>query len=310
MKKYAISYVETMVSRGCNLSCMGCTSFCDYPHTGVFAWKDVEKDFLSWSQIIEPEVIGLIGGEPLLNPEIFIWIEGIRKYFEKSFILLVTNGLLYSKLEGVIYKLISNSPSKLMISLHKNEEEIKKCIEEIIKRSKYRFIKRVNHEELTNIEYILYDKTKKFSIQLRETDKFLKRYIGYGKDIFPYETNDFADAFKICVDRPIIYKGELFRCGKIPFVQETLRLMGKDDDENAMGLWKKCLEYEALRCNDNEEKKHAFFSSLHSPVPVCSTCPTEQDNAMILHKENVYSKEDWHLKFLAQETSYEKSSIN
>jgi len=93
MDKVKIDYYEVLVNRVCNLKCIGCTSFCVYPHGGTPDWEKVKLDIIKWSQILEVKNIGLLGGEPLANPKFYDWLVGIRNILKESFILLVTNGI-------------------------------------------------------------------------------------------------------------------------------------------------------------------------------------------------------------------------
>jgi|GEM_PF-2088170 len=294
MEKFKISYLETMVSWGCNLSCIGCTNFCDYPHNGFPNWGSVERDLLGWSNVIEAEVFALMGGEPLLNSHLEQWIAGVRKIFPDSFILLITNGVLLYKKEKIVKSMIEHSPGRIMITLHKDEEKIIKSVESIIKNIGYRFIKRDQHERLVDIEYLLFNKKKQFSIHIKETDKFTKRYQGYGDFIYPYNTKDIEKAFKLCVDRPLLYNGKIFRCGKIPLVEKTLKLTGQIFSEKDILPWKICFEYPGLHYLDDSEKMQSFFDSLHKAEQVCMTCPCQGDDYIINHKENVYNKSILH----------------
>lgn len=94
-----IPYFETHITEACNLKCRGCS------HFSVFAkpkHKDIaefEREFKRLSEIEEIGIIRLMGGEPLLNPDFMEYCRIVRKYFPKTSISLVTNGILGHKLE-------------------------------------------------------------------------------------------------------------------------------------------------------------------------------------------------------------------
>lgn len=294
MEKFKITYLETMVSWGCNLSCVGCTNFCDYRHHGFPDWGNVEQDLYGWSKVIEPEVFALMGGEPLLNPHLKQWICGVRKIFPNSFILLITNGVLLNKKAEIVKTMIEHTPGRIMITLHKDEEKIIESVESIIKNSDYRFIKKDQHERLIDIKYLLFNKEKQFSIHIKETDEFTKRYKGYGDRIYPYNTNNIEEAFKLCVDRPLLFNGRIYRCGKIPLVEKTLKLTGQSSSLKDALPWKICTDYTGLYYLDDNKKMQIFFDNLHKAEQVCMTCPGVNDDYIIDHKRNVYSKSELH----------------
>lgn len=297
MEKFKVSYLETMVSWCCNLSCIGCTNFCDYPHKGFPDWNCVEEDLKGWSSVIEPEIFSLMGGEPLLNPSLDCWIDGVRRIFPNCFLMLITNGILLEKNIDILRSMMDHAPAKILITLHKDEEKIMKSVQSLIKTTGMRFIKKDKHEPLVDLEYLLFSRNKQFSIHMKETDAFTKRYQGYGRFIFPYDTKDMQAAFNICVDRPFLYHGKIYRCGKIPLVKKTLELTGQIALEKEMADWKTCFDYSGIHYRDDYEKMSAFFEKLHKAESVCMTCPCVEDDCSIKHKENVYSKKEWLEKF-------------
>ena len=94
-----IPYFETHITEACNLKCRGCS------HFSVFAkpkHKDIaefEREFKRLAEIEEIGIIRLMGGEPLLNPDFMEYCRIARKYFPRTAISLVTNGILGYKLE-------------------------------------------------------------------------------------------------------------------------------------------------------------------------------------------------------------------
>jgi len=68
--------------------------------------KVFEKDFARLSKLLNAKVdrIGLMGGEPLLHPQINDFLYIARKYFPKTELQLVTNGILLLKQTEVFWK--------------------------------------------------------------------------------------------------------------------------------------------------------------------------------------------------------------
>ncbi|MHB8138600.1 MAG: radical SAM protein [Smithellaceae bacterium] len=94
MKNFSVPLVEH-----CNLRCCGCDHFAplaepEFAEMGVF-----ENDFARLSYLVngEMEKIGLMGGEPLLHPKVKDFLYIARRYFQKSRIRIVTNGVLLLK---------------------------------------------------------------------------------------------------------------------------------------------------------------------------------------------------------------------
>ena len=92
-----LEFLEVMLTSACNLSCHGCTTFSDLKHQGYVSWVDGKSWLEKWRTRLNIQAVGVIGGEPLMNPEIRDWIQGIRDLLPNAQIRFVTNGLLLKK---------------------------------------------------------------------------------------------------------------------------------------------------------------------------------------------------------------------
>lgn len=87
-----LRYAEFYITNVCNLNCQNCNRFNNYAFSGHQRWNDHAEAYQQWSQILDFNVIGIIGGEPLLNPDFPAWLENIATLWPNSKILIVTNG--------------------------------------------------------------------------------------------------------------------------------------------------------------------------------------------------------------------------
>ncbi|MCL2120056.1 MAG: radical SAM protein [Planctomycetaceae bacterium] len=85
--------LEINVACECNLKCSHCSHFCDRM-SGLVPVEKLAEDFRTWNSKLAPGKIRLIGGEPLLHPELDIVIRETKSHWPNSQIELVTNGLL------------------------------------------------------------------------------------------------------------------------------------------------------------------------------------------------------------------------
>lgn len=92
----------------CNINCAGCDHFSPLSEPKLEE-PGVWENLLARLQYLLPDRINsfsLLGGEPLLNPDILTFCYLTRLYFPKSHIILKTNGtLLYNKEESFYSKL-------------------------------------------------------------------------------------------------------------------------------------------------------------------------------------------------------------
>ena len=94
-----IPYFETHITEACNLKCRGCSHFSVFAKPKHKDLAEFEREFKRLSEIEEIGIIRLMGGEPLLNPNFMEYVRIARRYFPKTSISLVTNGILGHKLK-------------------------------------------------------------------------------------------------------------------------------------------------------------------------------------------------------------------
>lgn len=97
--KANINFVDIHLTEHCNLNCQCCNHFSQLAEPEFANIEAFERDIKRLSELSNGEVniIHLMGGEPLLNPNCEIFFELTRKYFDKTEIKLVTNGILLLK---------------------------------------------------------------------------------------------------------------------------------------------------------------------------------------------------------------------
>lgn len=88
-------YFEIHLSDHCNLNCIGCSHYSPLFEPAFCNLKQLEENVCKLSKIADQfETIRLLGGEPLLNPEIVEAFRIVRRYFKKAKIKLITNGIM------------------------------------------------------------------------------------------------------------------------------------------------------------------------------------------------------------------------
>jgi len=90
-----LEYVETHLVDHCNMNCCGCSHFSPLAEP-TFADLDVfARDMASLARLFRSiRTIRLMGGEPLLHPQVDQFLVCARNLFPRSRIHLVTNGVL------------------------------------------------------------------------------------------------------------------------------------------------------------------------------------------------------------------------
>ena len=126
-----LDYVEFYITNVCNLNCADCNRFNNYHFTGHQRWKDYDNVYDEWKEVVDLSYITILGGEPLLNPDINKWIKGIRNKWLAP-IEITTNGTrlnfvkdLYSTILDSIY---INSRRKIDIVVRVNSHNVKNSV--------------------------------------------------------------------------------------------------------------------------------------------------------------------------------------
>ena len=92
--------ISVHLTEHCNLNCAYCDHNCPVAEQGFSDIDQFEYDFIILSKLTNGQVeqIKLLGGEPLLNPDIIHYMQIVRQYIPISFIRIITNGILLTKM--------------------------------------------------------------------------------------------------------------------------------------------------------------------------------------------------------------------
>lgn len=127
--------LETHLVDHCNLKCKGCSHFAPLVNGKVFADIEVfKRDFYRLKQLFEHIYeIRLMGGEPLLHPELMTFSKFIRDLYPNTNISIYTNGILLLKMQDEFWKTCSENNILVKITYYPidlNVAEIKRIAKE------------------------------------------------------------------------------------------------------------------------------------------------------------------------------------
>ena len=269
--RHSIKRLDFNVAYACNLSCKGCISLSDFDRRGVESLKDIQKQCETWSKILDPSVISIFGGEPLMHPRIQEVLEAIRGAWPGAIIRLITNGYLLRKHDPETW--FRFRPMEMQVSVHRHDHEqmITKEIKRIVSCRKHWRATRSwsgGHKqlELSNKDLSIYK--SRFKI-------FVMPYRIEGGEIKPFNS-DPEKAHSICgsPDVPILYRNKLYKCAPLPNILDidkgkhyTYQGVGPDDDVGTL------------------------VNNINKPESVCAMCPEHQDHSIDhFNKDNVHVK--------------------
>jgi organic radical activating enzyme len=292
-----LKYVEIMASYACTLSCAGCTNYSNFNYSGYPAWAPTRDQIAEWTALMHFEAFGIIGGEPLLNPEIRTWIYGIRALLPATTELsLVTNGTRLEHVPDLVRWMADNAPSKLTVVPHLGESVIAPQVRQMVEATGLSF-------EQSRDSYQDVDGTRQTQTRYRLADPavlvevfrprfFVKSYQGFGADMRPWNHNNPKAAIEICPCRycPLLYEGRLYKCSQIALLRDhlgRLGLLGADD-------WQPYLSYRGVSPADSAPELDRFVRRFGVPESICAMCPAEPaGEAWIDHGAEVSTRSDW-----------------
>ena len=129
-KKQELKYIEVITNDHCNLKCRACSHFANLAKPHIISLKQYESDLKEITKKFLIKQIRIMGGEPLLHPQINNIMQITRHYIKTTEIDLVTNGILLSEQDETFWNTVINCQIKLDISQYPiNNEPYEKTYE-------------------------------------------------------------------------------------------------------------------------------------------------------------------------------------
>ena len=82
--------LECHVAHGCNLFCTGCTHFSQESYSGRHTVQSFREEVAPWSKRLLPQHFLILGGEPMLNPDLAAICAEARRLWPEVNLILVT----------------------------------------------------------------------------------------------------------------------------------------------------------------------------------------------------------------------------
>ena len=121
---------ETDVVGHCNLNCRSCYHFSPLAENDFVKTEVFEKDFARLSELAgrDNDNIDIMGGEPLLHPELTTLMEIARKYFDGP-VNIVTNGLLLEHMSDAFWESCNKNNIRIIVTRYPVKLNIKRIKE-------------------------------------------------------------------------------------------------------------------------------------------------------------------------------------
>ena len=293
-----IPNIEFYITNVCNLACKNCNRFNDHDFRGWQRWDDYESQYRQWSNHVRLQRITILGGEPLLNPTICDWIDGINSLWGKS-VQVLTNGTRLNHVPNLYDRMVKFSDPKLPwvknwigVSLH-NEKDRERCFSEIEK-----FLQgtvtyynatdpiNVNQAYTWGAQHAFVD-SNGMRVHVWEYDSFYRAAVQKTLDgKFTLFNNDAVQAHQACGFAQYkcyhFIRAKLYKCGPVALFPEFDQQHTFDISEQDRRLLN---SYLALSANDFDTRGQEFLSHIDDVIPQCKFCPTHNNQS----NEKIYA---------------------
>ncbi len=256
---------EVHITEHCNLNCRGCFHCSPLAKEEFLSVEEYEKDCNRLSELYQGnmECIELMGGEPLLHPEIIEFFRITRNCFKTGRVVLVTNGLLLLKMKEDFWI----AAKKYNIELAPTKYPIRVDYDSIEKKAKEYGIPYYN-----------------FSMVVDEYgNKLLENYhFDIEGDQSP-EDNFYNKCYRgnYCIT---LSHGRIYSCAIGAHLHHFKNYFGLEkiqiSDENSIDI------YSAKDANEIAE-------FLTHPMPVCKYCKLTEEKRMIPFQQTNRNIEEW-----------------
>ena len=189
----------------CNLNCRGCDNFSPLAPETFADIAGFEKDCARMVELTNGRIdeIQLLGGEPLLHPQIIDFMEITRKYFPENQINIVSNGILLHKQTEVFWENCRKNNIQIVVTKYPVKLDYKQ-IEQ--------------HVKAQGVSFMYYGNTESIDKTMQCIPLDLKG------------EQDPNDSFLRCAraNRCIsLDNGKLYTCSLIPYVKYFNKQFGK-----------------------------------------------------------------------------------
>lgn len=238
--KSEIPILHLHLADHCNLNCRGCDNFSALAPEKFADIHTFENDCAQVSKLANGKIaeIQLLGGEPLLHPQVIEFLEITRKYFPKNTINIVTNGILLKK-----------QPDEFWESCRKNDIRI--IVTKYPIKTDYQLIKEITKKQGVPFSFYGNTETVDKTMQLIPLDVEGKQ--------------NAQDSFLRCTraNRCIsVDNGKLYTCSLIPYVKYFSKTFEKKLDvteKDYIDIYK-------------AESLDEILQFVSKPVPFCRFC--------------------------------------
>jgi organic radical activating enzyme len=274
-----IPYTEIMITQVCNLTCKACSTYSDLDHKGYLTWDNGRAQIEPWLQRVTFDHFGLMGGEPLINPQIRDWLIGIRKLMPTTVIRLPTNGTLLHKNLDIVDLLAELGNIIFKITVHVHSQQIENSIKYV--QDKF------NWTPVNEYGVDRFKTGNNFKFQVNRPRTFYKTFQNNYENALPYDSLP-TKAFDVCHQKecPLLINERIYKCSTSGLMPDILKKFKSPNSQ----AWKKYLDNNlngSIGLNSTDAEIKNFIENIRKPHATCSQCPDKESIVSVDHLSNV-----------------------
>lgn len=244
-----LSTLEVYITNECNLTCSNCNRYNNYNFQGHHDWHSSESAIMTWSSRITAPIITIIGGEPLMHPDLWGWVELLCRAWPHEKIMIQSNGLV-DRPDIHRAELVQNLG--IVASLHQlgMEKTIRKKI------------------PIHNSEQII------------DNSMFTACAIKDQGDHFVVHDSAVDQAFKACTmsESHTLLDGRLYKCPMVAVLPKFMQQYTVTMTQHQQQLLQ---AYRALDHWCTDQDLQDFLYNEDKPIPQCALCPSDGANSPV-----------------------------
>ena len=221
----------------CNLACRDCNHISPIAKNRFTNPETLHRDFSILAKVYQPQLVQLLGGEPLLHPDIVTVIKAVRASGISDRVMVVSNGLLLPRMRDEFWENLDD----LEISIYPDSKLDQKLIENFQAKA-------TEHE--VRLEVYYYKEFRRgFSIPGTQNQALVERIYRSCKAVHVWGCHS-------------LYEGYIYKCPQSTFIPRML------------GLAKEKHTRDGLELRDAPDFRDELYAFLTSPEPLqaCRNC--------------------------------------
>lgn len=120
--KIYMPQISVIINNLCNMTCSHCAGLACFNFTGQQTWKDSQKRYERWAEILDVDEICFAGGETFLNPELPLWAKEFNKLWPNAVLEITSNGTRLRQRIDFVREFLQRKKNTLTVSVHEQED--------------------------------------------------------------------------------------------------------------------------------------------------------------------------------------------